>query len=75
MSNFMNTDTARAIVNDQTELAKELSNMAIENQKLMQKQVDMALSNGRASMEMARDLSLKTAEMWQNALFSTKAEA
>jgi hypothetical protein len=35
----------------------------------------MALTNGRASMEMARDLSLKTAEMWQNALFSTKAEA
>jgi hypothetical protein len=73
--NTFDTDIAKAIAHDQTELAKELANMAIENQKLMQKQIDMALTNGRASMEMARDLSLKTAEMWQNALFSTKAEA
>jgi len=69
------TDTIRAIVKDQQDLAKEMVNVAIENQKLMQKQVNLAMDNGRASMEMARDLSTKSAEMFTDAVLPKKAEA
>jgi len=69
------TDTIRAIVKDQQDLAKEMVNVAIENQKLMQKQVTLAMDNGRASMEMARDLSVKSAEMMSEALLPKKGEA
>lgn len=75
MSNFMNNDIVKAMVKDQTELAKELTNLTIENQKLVQKQVNTAMDAGRASMEMARDFGLKSAEMWQKAVMTDKAEA
>jgi len=69
------TDTIRSIVHDQQNLAKEMANVAIENQKLWQKQVNLAMDNGRASMEMARDLGSKTATVMTDAMLPEKGEA
>ena len=69
------SEMIRNLVNEQQNLVKEAMNVAIENQKLMQKQVDMAMDSSRASMEMARDLSQSATKMWTDAVLPKKGEA
>jgi hypothetical protein len=69
------SDMIRALAAEQQNLAKEMVHVALENQKLVQKSVNLAMDNTRASVEMARDLTMSASKVWTEAMLTKKADA